>query len=206
MAVNDLYTVAVQQSYQNARPVNVFYYRETAAGTANNSTLELLNAFNAAVMQAWADAVSEDVKFDCLIGRKIDPPDAVPSILSNVIPTGGTRIGDAAAGQAQAVTVKYPLANVTPWIRGLWNLVGTLDIDWEKGQMTITFNNLLNALNNFLIQPLVGATGWDFTPVIYSPTRKKLGQTPYFVDWKDCRESFGKKVLKRRRGIFHDYA
>jgi len=205
MAVNDIHSCALVQRFEDYRPVNVFHYLETVEGPGGDANTQLNVAFNTSVIPSWAPVVTDDLKLLCLISKTIHPSPSVPDVFSPLGSTEGDKLGDPEAGQAQAVVRKYPAAGVIPFLVGHFNVAGTQESDWQEGQMKAALNTLLVTLAGTLEATLV-AGGYTFQPVIWSPTRKKVPTPPFHVIWSDHLVNFGVKVLRRRRGFYHNFA
>lgn len=207
MAVNDIHTCALVQQYENYRPVNVFHYIETVEGPNGDANAQMNTAFNTQVVADWAACVSDQLLLLCLIGKTIHPAPSIPDVFSPLVTGSGDKVGDAMPGQTQAVVRKYPLVNSVPFLVGHYNVAGTVEVDWLEGQMEAALNTLLTTLTNSLKATLV-AGGYTFEPVIWSPTRKAATPplTPFHTRWVDHLVNFGVKVLRRRRGFYHNFA
>jgi len=205
MAVNDIHSCALVQSYEDYRPVNVFHYIETVEGPGGDGNNQLAIAFNTTVVDDWAAGVVTTLGLLCLITKTIHPSPSMPKVFSPLSSIVGDKVGSSMPGQAQAVVRKYPTDGVTPFLVGHYNVVGTLEGDWLEGQMEAVLNVNLTTLSNSLETSLV-AGGYTFEPVIWSPTRKKAATSPFHVGWSDHLVNFGVKVLRRRRGFYHNFA
>lgn len=205
MAVNDIHAVALVQQYEDYKPVNVFHYIETVEGPGGDANTQLNVAFDTTVVGTWAAAVSASLQLLCLIAKTIHPLPSVPDVRSPLSSIVGVKAGSTMPGQTQAVVRKYPAAGVAPFLVGHFNTVGTTENDWQEGQMELALSTQLGATAVALQTSLV-AGGYTFQPVIWSPTRKKLITPPFHVVWSRSLVNFGVKVLRRRRGFYHNFA
>ncbi len=205
MAVNDIHACALVQQYEDYKPVNVFHYIETVEGPGGDATAQMNIAFNTTVILSWSTATSTALQLLCLIGKTIHPGPTTPNVLSPLSSLMGAKAGTSMPGQTQAVVRKYPAAGSIPFLVGHFNVAGTVEADWLEGQAEAVLAADLSALANNLETTLV-AGGYTFEPVIWSPTRKKAATPPFHILWDDSVVNFGVKVLRRRRGFYHNFA
>ncbi len=205
MAVNDIHSCALVQQFEDYKPVNVFHYLETVEGPGGDANLQMNTAFNTTVIGSWAAAVSNMMQLLCLIGKTIHPLPSTPNVFSPLGSIVGDKVSPAMPGQTQAVVRKYPAAGAVPFLVGHFNVGGTVEADWTEGQTRASLSAELSELANNLEVTLVSG-GYTFEPVIWSPTRKKLITPPFHILWDDSVVNFGVKVLRRRRGFYHNFA
>lgn len=169
MAVNDVIMLRLDGDYQGQNWSNVFFYRQTAAGCANEAQA-LWNAFNGTPMTEITDFMNDEVNVTSLLSVII----RAPNVYYQATPTrtAGQRAGTSQpAPSYMAGSIRFNRNG--PGSRYSYKrFVGVLEEDFSGNATESAAIALLNAIGDALVvsisnggctyEPVQVASGWTY--------------------------------------------
>jgi len=178
MAFNEVYQVKMKQTYFTQDLLNVFYYRQNAAGPAVPSYAEqLFDAFDANVLSVWTTAINTSLSVTTV--EVINLPS--PSDTYEGTPTnnqGARAIADNLRAPS-FICASFKSARAGAGSRASFKrFAGLAEVDIDDNSISPAFVTLAAGLRSAMGQILTSAQGSSFTPVQVTSATVKVGFSP----------------------------
>lgn len=168
MSVGDIWEVTLSQRLAGQRAVNVMHFGETVASSEPKPAKVVADMFITDFLFAWRSAVSEDMKFECVYVRRVQPIASIPYLAIISGPNSGLIASDSVPGNASACLSFHTDLN-TKSGRGRMYVAGIPEAGQEAGLMDDVQMALMDNLAIiFADDTHSGLGGGVYAPAVYS--------------------------------------